>query len=429
MQLRTPKRYMRGNRRSPISLRWLPLWIITPLVALGGYYLYNQREQIIPPVREVVDNFISNAENGLATVTAPTATPTENPTSRLQLAGSDWQEGRIESAVDNYMVIMDAVPNDDGVYYRITYGLIMEGRVEQAVEMAERTVTANPYSSAAWAIRAAALNRAGRYGEAIASALRALDINDANATALAHLSEAYFNVDEFDLAMSTAERAVETDPENIDALRVRGLMARAIDGDPLTASQYFDEAYAIAPNLPLMAINRARNLYYVDNNVTEAIAVLNGVLELNPENALLLNELGLYYFQGEGNLPQAAEILRRCLDSNPDSIDCNAYLGRVQYGLDDITGSIRSLMRAVDLGTTNAQYIFWLGRALRADGNCESAIEFLRRARDLAIEDNNTDVQAASDELLRECQVRPGFAATPTPESTLEATPPAGGSA
>jgi hypothetical protein len=86
-------------------------------------------------------------------------------------------------------------------------------------------------------------------------------------------------------------------------------------------------------------------------------------------------------------------------------------------------------MRAVDLGTTNAQYIFWLGRALRADGNCESAIEFLRRARDLAIEDNNTDVQAASDELLRECQVRPGFAATPTPESTLEATPPAGGSA
>lgn len=430
MYLKTPKRYTRGQRRSPISLRWLWLWILTPIIVFLGVQIFNNRATFAPPVEQAISSVMQSVQSGIATVVAPTLVPTDNPAESLALADSDWREGRIESAVDSYRSIASGLPNDVTVHARLAFGLVMEGRNQEALKAAETAVTANPFASDAWSIRALTLDRNELYGEAIASALRALEIDPNNASAMAFLAQAYYNLGEYDLATSTSDRALEIDAENFEALNVRGVIAQGVEFDLLAARDYYQQAHDIAPNLPYLAIDLANIIYGIGVNsnddatskqgLADAISLLSDVIEVNPNNAPALYWLGYLYFRGEGNFSQAAEVLRRCLDSNPDSIDCNAYLGRVQAALDDNESAVEFLQKAVDLGSTSAFHWFWLGRAQKALGRCDAAIPNLQKGRDLAQAVDNADVVAAAEELLRECQIPLGVA--PTAEATAEGT-------
>src|SRR5690349_5567058 len=137
MYLRTPKRYTRGQKRSPISLRWLWLWILTPIVAYFGIQIYQNLDVVRPPVENAIYNMVDKAQNSIATAAAPTALPTQDPSERLARADSNWKEGRIESAVQDYQAAVSGAPNDVEAYYRITFGLLQEGQNTQALDAAE----------------------------------------------------------------------------------------------------------------------------------------------------------------------------------------------------------------------------------------------------------------------------------------------------
>lgn len=434
MYLKTPKRYSKGKqRRSPLSLRWLWLWVLTPIVIVVGIQLYKRREEFAPPVQQAINNVIQSVQSGVSTVVAPTATATENPTAKLNSAENDWREGRIEAAVNSYEVIVSALPNDVTVHNRLAFGLMMEGRDIEALTAAETAVTANPFSSDAWAYRALALERNDRAGEAIASALRALELDSQNARAMAFLALAYYNDGEFDLAQSTSEQAIQIDSGSFEALNVRGVIAQSIEFDRDAARKYYQQAYDIAPQIPYLAVDLANILYTLgvssgdeatlNQNMDDAISILSDVIEVNPKNGLALFALGTLYFRGQGNFSQAAEMLSRCVDANPDSIDCNAYLGRVQSSLDDNESAILHLQKAVDLGSQFPYYYFWLGRSQKSLGLCTQALPNLRKGRELAVEDEIDDVVSAADDLIRECEAATGIiSATATPEGTAEAT-------
>src|SRR5690606_3843974 len=102
MYLRTPKRYQGGQRRSIISLRWLWLWILTPIIVYGGLQLYENREAYIPQVESIMTNLVDQAQSSVATVMAPTPLPTEIPTTRLASADAAWVRGALEEAVATY---------------------------------------------------------------------------------------------------------------------------------------------------------------------------------------------------------------------------------------------------------------------------------------------------------------------------------------
>ena len=434
MYLKTPKRYaQKKQRRSPISLRWLWLWVLTPIVIVVGIQLYKRREEFAPPVQEAINNAIQSVQSGVSTVVAPTATATENPTGKLNSAENDWREGRIEAAVNSYEVIVSALPNDVTVHNRLAFGLLMEGRDIEALAAAETAVTANPFSSDAWAYRALALERNDRAGEAIASSLRALELDPKNPRAMAFLALAYYNDGEFELAKSTSEQAVEADSGSYEALNVRGVIAQSVEYDRETAQKYYQQAYDIAPKIPYLAVDLANILYTLGvssgdaatltSNMDDAISILSDVIEVNPKNGLALFALGTLYFRGEGNFSQAAEMFSRCVDANPNSIDCNAYLGRVQSSLNDEEGAVQHLQKAVDLGSQFPYYYFWLGRSQKSLGLCTQALPNLRQGHELAVKAEIDDVVSASSDLIRECEAATGIiSSTPTPEGTAEAT-------
>lgn len=251
---------------------------------------------------------------------------------------------------------------------------------------------------------------------------------------MAFLALAYYSNGDFDLAKSTSDRAIEIDAGSYEALNVRGVIAQSVEYDRDAARKYYQQAYDIAPRIPYIAVDLANILYTLgvssgdeatlNKNMDDAISILSDVIEVNPKNGLALFALGTLYFRGQ-NFSQAAEMLNRCVDANPDSIDCNAYLGRVQSSLDDNESAIRHLQKAVDLGSQFPYYFFWLGRSQKSLGLCTQALPNLRQGRELAVKDDIGDVVTAADDLIRECEAATGIiSATATPEATIEATTP-----
>lgn len=417
MYLKTPKRYRRGysNRRSPLSLRWLWLWILTPLVVYGGIQIYSNLDTIAPPIHQALYNLANSAQSQLATSQAPPPTPTDDPTEALTNADANWSQGRIEAALSDYRHILDARPNDVQTYYRYTLGLTMEGRLTEALDAAERTVTANPFSSDAWALRGMVLDWNNKPGEAAASALRALELDPNNARALAFLAEAYYDLGDSDQAVSTVDRALELDPQSFEALRVRGLLDWEVDYDYLKAKENFSAAYDIAPNMTYLAIDLAR-INAALQEYEEAIDILRQVVDINPQNTKALYYLGNYYNAGIGNYAQAAEYLNRCVEVDGRNILCYYLLGRVQINLEQYTSAADSLKRVVDLGTTDPRHFLWAGRAQIFNGSCVAAIPYLQRGYELVTEDTSTDVVEALQGDLSDCH------ASLAPEATQEAS-------
>ncbi len=421
MYLRTPKRYARGQRRSIISLRWLWLWILTPVIVVGGVYIYNNRSDYIPQVEGVMSGLLNQAQSGVATAMAPTPQPTENPSARLTSADAAWMRGAIEEAVTIYEGLVEAVPNNVGVHYRLTLGLIMNGQREAALEAAERTVTADPYDPNAWAIRAMALDWNGRYGEAVASAQRSLELAgpdnlEAQARANAFLAEAYFDLEQYDRALSTANRAIEANPESYEAYRNRAIIVQNTQFDFEAALEDLQIAYDLAPNLPYITVDLA--VVRSRDDLDAAIALLTEVIDLNPRNVSALQWLGSFYLNAVGDPNQAADYLTRCTEANPASTTCHYLLGRSQVRTEQYSLAADSFKRAVDLGTTNGYHYWWAGRAQVLLGNCPGATSYLQTGYQIAQQSEDAELIAAYEDQMRSCQLL----AEATPEVTAEAT-------
>lgn len=416
MYLRTPKRYRSGHKRSLISTRRLLLWLVLPLLIFVGIRIYQNRGLYEPAVRQAVYTLANNAQSSIATMTAPTPLPTQDPAQRIALANNDWNRGAIEAAVQEYQALLDAAPNDVAIHYRVALGLLMEGRQDEALAAAERTVTANPYSSDAWAIRAMALDWNGRPGEAIASALHALELNPDNARAMAFLAEAYLDSGQPERALDIVNEALELGPDSFEAYRVRGLIAQNTQFDLEAARVDYQRAYDIAPHLPYLAIDLATIDYALEDR-DAAIETLSEVIEQNPGNVSALYLIGSYYYSGLGSPNQALDYLTRCVEAAPDYIPCHYLLGRVQIALEQYAIAAESLERAIDLGSTSARHYWWAGRAQTILGNCPAAIPYLQTGYELAQEDDDPDLIVAFEDSLREC----GALASPPAEATEEA--------
>lgn len=429
MYVRTPKRYRRTARRSVFPVRRILGTLLMIVVIVVGIGIYQNRSMFQPEVARIASTAIAGIERSAATIAAPTPTPTQDPTARLVQANNFWQTGSVNEALNLYMPILPSVPNDLAVHYRVTLGLITQGDVEQALDYAEQTVTADPFSADAWAIRAWALDWNGRPNEAIASALHARELDPENPRALAYLGEAYFGAGQTERALNTVNQALELDPDSLEAYRARGFIRAYgqfdFGGGLSDLQRAYDLALAQNPAAStLIAIDLAQ-IELRNQNIEGAIAILENVLELNPENTLALFWLGSVYFGQLGDPSQARGYLLRCVDYNPESINCNYLLGRTQERLDELTAASESFARAIELGSNSARHFWWAGRTQISLGNCGQALTYLREGYELALRGSDTQLVEDYEAILPLCNADFGqrSAPTPDPEATQEAGP------
>ena len=405
MYLRTPKRYQVGHKRRHLfSTRWIWLWIVTPIIALGGWMVYQQRDQFGPPVRQAISDVFDNARGGIATITAPTPLPTVNPADHIVRGDNAWTQGAIEQALTEYKSAVSGAPNDERVHCRYTYGLIIEGDYADALTAAEDTVTANPFSADAWAIRSLALERNGKYPDAIASGLQALSLDPKNVDALAFMSQAYLDAGQPATAEEKANQAVAADPNNAEAHFALGLFNYSSSYDFQTALSEFQTAQQLAPNLPHIAIDLAWTNFQLQN-YDVMLDELQQVLTNNPNNLDALYAIGRVQYQIEGDPNKAEDYLTRCTEADPKSHDCLSYLALVKIGLGNPQDAAALYQRIIDLGTTDPLDYLHAGRTYATINDCKSAVPLLRTGYQMEQKqtDPNGDRLSAFQEYMSQC--------------------------
>jgi tetratricopeptide (TPR) repeat protein len=418
MYLRTPKRYQK-QRRQVVSRRFGRVILATAIVCGVGWLLFDRRAELAPAIERFIDTTVNQAQNQMATMSAPTPLPTTDPGERVARANQAWDRGAIEEALTEYQSLLDAAPNNALLHQRITLGLVMQGRADDAVTAAERAVNADPFNAESWALQAFALSRAGRGGEAITSALQSLSLEPENARALAYLSSTYFDLDRPDLAQQTISRALNADPNSYEANYVNALLQWQVDFALLNAVDSFETASAEAPNLPFISVDRAWLEWNLGNFET-AEGLFSQVLELNPTNLDALYGIGFLYYQAYGDPNQSLSYLERCTAADPDNIACLNYLATVQSALGDQAGALGSYRRLMTTETRNPRHFLDAGRAYMNSGDCASALPVLREGYELQREAaDNPDRQALFEEYLATCG---SPVAAPLPEVTPEAT-------
>ncbi len=418
MNLRIPKRYRSGQRRNLFSLRWLWLWLLTPLVVYFGLQILQNREQYAPAVEQRFDELVDSAGSVLSTALAPTPLPTEDPSIRRSLANAAWQRGAIGQAAALYEGLVAALPNAVDLHLRLALALIMDNRPEAALAAAEDAVTADPFSADAWALRALALDRSGDFGAALASARHALELAgaaqpQAAARAGAWLAEALFDLGHIERAFSTVNSALLDNPDSPEALRVRALINENARFDYDAALADLQRASELAPHLPYITIDLARLHYYRFDDVDTSIALLGDIVELNPRNTAALYELGRLYLSALGDPTQASEYLVRCIESNVRYRNCHYLLGRSQMRNEQYSSASASFRKAIEIGPDSARHYWWAADAEILQGNCTAAIPWLQSGYRLAQEEENAVLVGEFEFLMSGCGllVVPGVAA------------------
>jgi tetratricopeptide (TPR) repeat protein len=367
-----PRRRRRGF---PLG-RLLGITLLSLMIA-GVWYTYQHRDSVLPMVENLVGTLSSNVNDTVATIAAPTPTPTEDPSREIRLAEAAWNTGSYQEAVRLYQNVIRALPNDVKAHYYLTLGLIMQGRLSEAVEAAENTVTANPFSSDAWAIRAMALNRVGRYGDSIVSALRAIELDPNSARARAFLAESYLDNGQPARADSELTRALELNPDSYEAYYVLGLYHWDSTYNFAAAREAMQNAYDLSGGAAHIGLNLARLQATVFQDLPGATALLKDILNRNPDNGPILYQLGVWEWRNNGNSQAAEPYLRRCVTATPDDLFCQYELGRVLVNLGQVAEARPAFERVIELGSTNPYHYFWAGQAqIQTSADCGAAMRY-----------------------------------------------------
>lgn len=377
------RHYRRRGRH--IALWRVLFWLIAPALIALGVVAYQNRDVLRPVVGEVVAELVGDAEAALATAQAPPPTPTPDPTNNLRLAEQAWERGSVQEAVRYYRLSVDALPNDLRTHYYLTYGLVMMGRYDEAVAAGENTVTANPFAADAWAIRALALNRAERYGESLASALHALELDPESARARAFLAETYADLGYVTRAETEVARALDADPDSVEARYVSAMLDWEANFDFESAREGLQQAYEDS-GLTIIGVDLALLNFAWFEDYEAGEAILNEMLERNPENTAVLYQMGRYQWRTRGDREQGITYLTRCVAADPQNIPCTYELARAQADVERTDEARRNFEQVIALGSDDPYHFWWAGNIqIAALGDCSAAMQYFEPGYAIAL--------------------------------------------
>lgn len=403
MQIRTPKKYQGVQRRRLISCRRMLFYLVMLALICAGIVIFLNRGTLAPIVQDALLDTIREMEDRAATMAVPAPGPTVDPRNKAVEANNYWLRGALHEALDIYTEIADSLPNSVEVFRRIAVALINAARHDEALAFAERAINADPFSAEAWAIRAWALDWADRDGEAVSSALHALELDPQNSRAGAYLAEAYFELGQLSRAEELLEEILAAEAESAEAWRARGLIKSEGRFDYAGAAADFANAYRIADNMNLVAIDLART-EAVLGNLEAALEVLGDVTEANPRNTQALYLLGFIYRNNLGNPSQALRNLQACVDFDADHINCHYELARAQLELGFGQEAAGTIGRAIDLGSENPRHYYWAGEAQRDLNNCTRAMYYFDQGLQKAREQDSSELIDALETVIPLCR-------------------------
>ncbi|HKE01794.1 MAG TPA: tetratricopeptide repeat protein, partial [Planctomycetota bacterium] len=217
-----------------------------------------------------------------------------------------------------------------------------------------------------------ALLRARDPTSAIPELERAAELAPSQSSPRHNLAYALRQIGRGDDAVREARRAVEADATSTDSWLQLADLLWAISKDAPGAAAAYERACASAPKDPEPLRRYARFLHADAKRFGDAIPVVERALERTPDDATLLQMLGVELLE-TGNAPDAVARLERAAELRPGVAASHRELGRARLAMDDVEGAAAALRRAVELSPKDEAAHELLVRALETSGNAEAA--------------------------------------------------------
>lgn len=111
-----------------------------------------------------------------------------------------------------------------------------------------------------------------------------------------------------------------------------------------------------------------------------ALAIMEKIIELKPDNAAALNFVGYKWAEKKINLDQALDYIQRAIELKPDNGYIRDSLGWVYYRLGKIEQAIKELEAAVKLSPDDAGILEHLGDVYLESGRVREALQTYKKA-------------------------------------------------
>ena len=192
-----------------------------------------------------------------------------------------------------------------------------------------------------------------KYNEAIESLQKAIEVEKKNKDLYMMLVDLFWRKEEYEKAVEIIEKGLEQNARDIDLLFSLGV-----------------------------TLDRA-------DEKEKGLQQMRRVLEIDPNHAKALNYIGYTYAEQGRRLDEAMELIKRALESEPESGIIIDSLGWVYYQKGEYDEALRSLEKAVSLEPDEPEIIEHLGDVYFKKTQYEKSLEMYQKA--LSLNHNDKD--------------------------------------
>ncbi len=294
-------------------------------------------------------------------------------------------------AIATLRVLYDVNPNDVDTNLQLANTYIAAGRAENAVKLLEEQLTLSQDTDEQRRLSMALAIAQYRSGNKIQAqkvfdALFQSEPNDPNPL----IAQVQLLSDDklWDQLKQMVTQWCQNHPEDINtSVIVANTLAGINDSDAQhIAEDLLRLVLEEAPrNLP--AMSTLAMLLQITKRFEEAAGLYQEILELQPDNVIVMNNLAWIMCEEQGKYKEALQIARRGLQIAPNYIDLIDTRGVIYHRLGEFDKAIESYNESITLYPKENPSIvashFHLGRSLAAQKKKDKAVDELKRALDL----------------------------------------------
>jgi len=301
----------------------------------------------------------------------------DTPTTGLVLATFYRETGKLDKAKATLTQIVSKFPDDAAGPYQLGLLAMMERKDREAVPLFERATKLQPAWSAPYAALAEARSRLGEHKEAVAAAERIVTLEGESAGALMRLGSIHERAGNFPAAEKAYQKALERDKNNLPAML--GL-AGALDQEGKKADAYMAARAAATahPRSPLPQLLLGR-LQQGAGHEVEAVSAYRKALELDPENAVALNDLAWLLGKDGKNLGEAIALAEKAYGKAPNASPVMDTLGWLNYQQGNLDRAAELIKAALAGDPESTPIRSHLGMVYVRQGKTQEAIQEFHR--------------------------------------------------
>ncbi len=330
---------------------------LQPWGILTGYYLQKKDQK----------EAVSHAEG------AANANP-KNPEALDLLGSTQLALGKTDDAVATYKKLLELVPRSPLANYKLGVALSSGKDADATASAFARALELRPgYVEAADALVGVDI-RAGKYANALKVATDFQQRFPKAAEGYLLEGDVAMSQKQFEKASAAYGKAQALDKTTVGAIKLHGAMTA--EGKARQADASLMQWLNAHPK-DVLARSYMGDSYLREGNAVQAKAQYQAVLQIQPDNVVVLNNLAVLYQRS--NDPKAEELARHAYKIAPNSPAILDTLGWILAGKGDVKEALDILQKAVSLASDAPDIRYHYAAALAKSGDKAKAKEELSK--------------------------------------------------